>query len=158
MIKLILKLFTNSKDMTRSERGATYVYVAILLPAFIGFIGLGVDIGLWQVTKRDTQIIADASAVAGALETMRFRADPTEADTNQAALAAAIANGYDAGSGLDGIVINDPPVVGPYAGVGGTVEVIMTREAPIFFSRAPATLPTWKRARNGLAWLTSPYL
>ena len=164
MIKLILKLFTNSKDMTRSERGATFVYVAILLPAFIGFIGLGVDIGLWQVTKRDTQIIADASAVAGALETMRFRADPDEADTNQAALAAAIANGYEAGSGLDGIVINDPPAAGPYAGTVGTVEVIMTRQAPIFFSTLFRTEPVFVRSRavaasgqgDACIWALSP--
>ncbi len=164
MIKLILKLFTNSKDMTRCERGATFVYVAILLPAFIGFIGLGVDVGLWQVTKRDTQIIADASAVAGALEVMRFQVDPTEADTNQAALTAAIANGYDAAGGLDGIVINDPPVSGPYAGVGGTVEVIMTRQAPIFFSSLFRTEPVLVRSRavaasgtgDGCIWALSP--
>ena len=165
MIKLILKLFTNSRDMTRSERGATYVYVAILLPAFIGFIGLGVDIGLWQVTKRDTQIIADASAVAGALEVMRFQTDPDEANTNQAALAAAIANGYDAGSGLDGIEINDPPVSGPYVGADGKVEVIMTREAPIFFSSLFRTAPVFVRSRavaasgtggNACIWALSP--
>lgn len=165
MIKLIMKLFTNSRDMTRSERGATYVYVAILLPAFIGFIGLGVDIGLWQVTKRDTQIIADASAVAGALEVMRFQTDPDEADTNQAALAAAIANGYDAASGLDGIEINDPPVAGPYVGVSGKVEVIMTRQAPIFFSSLFRTEPVFVRSRavaasgtggNACIWALSP--
>ena len=164
MLKLILKLFTNSKDMTRCERGATYVYVAILLPAFIGFMGLAVDVGLWQVTKRDTQIIADASAVAGALEVMRFQVDPDEADTNQAALTAAIANGYDAAGGLDGILINDPPTAGPYTGVGGTVEVIMTRSAPIFFSSLFRTEPVLVRSRavarsgtgDGCIWALSP--
>ena len=166
MLKLILKLFTNSKEMTRNERGATYVYVAILLPAFIGFMGLAVDVGLWQVTKRDTQIIADASAVAGALEVMRFNADPDPdaADTNQAALTAAIANGYDAGGGLDGIEINDPPVAGPYAGAGGVVEVIMTRQAPIFFSSLFREAPVFVRSRavarsgtgDGCIWALSP--
>lgn len=164
MIKMIWKLFTHSKDMTRSERGATYVYVAILLPAFIGFIGLGVDVGLWQVTKRDTQIIADASAVAGALEVMRFQADPIGADTNQAALTAATANGYDAAGGLDTIQINDPPVTGPYTGVDSTVEVIMTRSAPIFFSSLFRTTPVLVRSRavaasgtgDGCIWALNP--
>ncbi len=147
MIRYLRIILGLSKRLASDKRGAAYVYVAILLPAFLGFVGMGIDVGLWQVTKRDTQIIADAAAVAGALEGMRFTDIDGDPEPNTAALTAAALNGLDTAGSADGIIVNIPPTFGPMTGVAGAVEVIIDREAPMFLSLLFKTTATIVRSR-----------
>lgn len=49
-----------------SERGAAIVFVAVSLPALLGFLALGIDLGMLFVARTDAQRAADAAALAGA--------------------------------------------------------------------------------------------
>lgn len=49
-----------------NERGATMLFIALLLLALVGLMGIAVDVGLWLNTRSEAQRVADASALAGA--------------------------------------------------------------------------------------------
>lgn len=51
-----------------SESGQTLVLAALCLTILVGMLGLGVDAGVLRFQKRRMQMLADASAMAGALE------------------------------------------------------------------------------------------
>jgi uncharacterized membrane protein len=59
------KLFNISANL-KSDRGATAVYVAIMLVVFIGMAALAVDVGYLMVARNESQNAADAAALAGA--------------------------------------------------------------------------------------------
>jgi Flp pilus assembly protein TadG len=52
----------------RDRRGVVAIAVAVLLPVLIGFVGLGVEVGLWFAIQRQNQSAADAAAISAALE------------------------------------------------------------------------------------------
>ena len=52
----------------RAERGAAALYVALVLPVFVGAGGLAVDVAGWYATKRTMQTGVDAAAYAAALD------------------------------------------------------------------------------------------
>jgi len=116
--------------LLRDTQGAAVLYTAILLPALAGFIGLGVDVALWHVTKRQTQAMVDAAAIGAALEILRV---PDSADVRASALENAVANGYTAAVGSQ-IIVNNPPTSGSHTGKHDAVEVIIRVPAPQLLS------------------------
>lgn len=52
----------------RDERGVIAVMFALMLPILLGAVVLGVEIGNWYYVHRQLQTIADAAAIAGAIE------------------------------------------------------------------------------------------
>ena len=90
------------REILRARDGAVLVYLALAMPVMVGVIGLSVDVAGWQAQKRQLQTIADAAAVAGALERLR---SGTAASVEPAALIDAQRNGYNAS--LDTIVVNE---------------------------------------------------
>ena len=116
--------------LPRDVAGGVLIYTAFAAPVMIGFTGLAVDGGVWYAEKRSVQSIADAAAVAGALELRRSGA----AAVQQAAVADAATNGYDPGAG-DTIAIYNPPISGPSVGDAEAVEVVVRRPAPLFFAK-----------------------
>lgn len=139
----IVSFLKLTKKLQRDLRGGVIVYTAILLPALVGFVGLGVDVALWHVTKRQTQTIADAAAIGGALEYMRVETSP---NVTGAAMEDAVRNGYDAGSG-DQITINNPPLAGSHMGDAGAVEVVVRVRSPRFLSSVIDNEERWISSR-----------
>jgi Flp pilus assembly protein TadG len=45
------------------KRGATVVFVALASTVLIGFVGLGVEAGMWYAVKRQDQSAAEAAAI-----------------------------------------------------------------------------------------------
>ena len=121
---------TRLAALPRDVAGGVLIYTAFAAPVMIGFTGLAVDGGVWYAEKRGVQSIADAAAVAGALELRRSGAGAVQ----QAAVADAATNGYDPGAG-DTIAVYNPPISGPSAGDAGVVEVVVRRPAPLFFAK-----------------------
>jgi hypothetical protein len=115
--------------LPRDVAGGVLIYTAFAAPVMIGFTGLAVDGGVWYAEKRDVQSIADTAAVAGALELRRSGAGAVQ----QAAVSDATTNGYDSATG-DTILVYNPPISGPRAGDTAAVEVVVRREAPLFFA------------------------
>lgn len=80
------------EKMKSTQRGAIMVFFAILVPLFLGAIGLAVDAGFLYMQKAKLQDVADATALAGA----GHLNDGNDRDGNvaSAVIAFAGANGY----------------------------------------------------------------
>ena len=114
-----------------SEHGAAAVYVALVLPVFVGAGGLAVDVAGWYAAKRTMQSGVDAAAYAAALDLARQGLDqaPDLASMQAVADDAAGRNGI-----MTAVTLNVPPLSGPAAGDPQSVEVIATQPAPVYFT------------------------
>jgi hypothetical protein len=110
--------------------GAIAIMTALSLPVVVGFIGMGVEAGLWFHAKRDLQTAADSAAVAAAYEVARGYPNAIVIQTGGSAAAN---NGYD-GSKNDTITINSPPTTGDFNGNNEAVQAIMTRNLTLLFT------------------------
>jgi len=124
------RLWAKLRDFSAAQGGAIAIIMALSLPVVIGFLGLGVEVGLWFHAKRGLQSAADAAAISGAYE--RLAGGSTNV-ARSAAEQAAATNGYD-GSIADSMVINIPPASGEFTGNSNAVEVIASRELQLLFS------------------------
>ena len=77
--------------LKNKQRGAIMVFFAILVPLFLGAIGLAVDAGFLYMQKAKLQDVADATALAGA---GHLNDENREAQVENAVIAFAGANGY----------------------------------------------------------------
>ena len=131
MRRLLSRVSAPLAAFARAEGGAAAIYVAIVLPAFIGAGGLAVDVASWYSTQRTMQSGADAAAYAAALERARQGLD-------QAPDLAAMQAVADDAAGRNGVgttvTLNVPPLSGPAAGDPQSVEVIVTEPAPVYFT------------------------
>lgn len=77
---------TRLLQLTGDSRGMGLVGFSLAAPMMVGAAGIGVEVGLWYVQKRDLQVAADAGAVAAAYELARGNTGKiTEVATVQAA-------------------------------------------------------------------------
>ena len=111
----------------RDQRGVSAIIFALILPVLFGFVGVGVEIGLWYSSKRNLQAAADAGAMAGA---MVLYQGGTWATAQAAASAFAVHNGAVAAN----VTPNNPPTSGAYTADAGAVEVLVTESQPLLFS------------------------
>jgi Putative Flp pilus-assembly TadE/G-like len=141
--KLLSRVSAPLALLARADGGAAAVYVAIVIPAFVGAGGLAVDIASWYVSKRTMQSGADAAAFAAALELARQGLDQDPDLTAMQAVA-------DDAAGRNGVgttvTLNVPPLSGPAVGDPQSVEVIVTEPAPVHFAgmflNAPPVITT----------------
>ena len=105
----------------QSERGAVAPIVALLLVVLLGFAGLGIEVGLWQLEKRRMQGAADAAASSAAQAIMKGDSE------SQQARAIAATFGYQNGIDDVTVVVNRPPLQGSKAGVADAVEVVIRK-------------------------------
>lgn len=82
------------EKMKSTQRGAIMVFFAILVPLFLGAIGLAVDAGFLYMQKAKLQDVADATALAGAGHLND--GDDRDGHVASAVIAFAGANGYEA--------------------------------------------------------------
>jgi len=124
------RLWAKLRTFRIAEGGAIAIIMALSLPVVIGFLGLGVEVGLWFHAKRGLQSSADAAAISGAYERLAGGATSV---ARSAAVQAAATNGYDGSIG-DTMVVNIPPASGEFTGNSNAVEVIASRELQLLFS------------------------
>jgi hypothetical protein len=129
--KLLSLMSATTTACLRSDRGAAAIYVALVLPAFVGAGGLAVDVASWYATKRMMQTGVDAAAYAAALDLGRQGLDQAPDLSSMQAVAddAAGRNGI-----MTAVTLNVPPLSGPAAGDPQSVEVIATQPAPVYFT------------------------
>jgi Flp pilus assembly protein TadG len=123
--------------MRSDESGQVLVLVALSMTLLMGFMALAIDVGVLFRAKRNVQIVADAAAVAGALD---FQYNQSATSAKAAAQTAATANGVTNGSNGAVVTINTPPADGPNAGSKGFVEAIVTQPNPTVFAATFAAL------------------
>ena len=86
------------------ERGQTFVVVAILLTALLGFLGIVIDIGWYELNLIRVQRAADAAALAGVVYLPGQPVNATTAARNEASK-----NGYThLASGVNVTATQDP--------------------------------------------------
>lgn len=108
------------------QRGQVMVIFALMLPVFIGMLGLGIDAAHMFQSRRSIQSAADLAALAGASQ---LPADPNAA--RAVALDIAAQNGY-----TEGVTVNVP-----FNGDPKKIEVRITDEVGTYFMPALG-LPT----------------
>lgn len=81
------------ETLKNKQRGAIMVFFAILVPLFLGVIGLAVDAGFLYMQKAKLQDVADATALAGAGHLND--GDDRDGHVASAVVAFAGANGYE---------------------------------------------------------------
>jgi hypothetical protein len=112
------------RRLWHEQSGSTLALFAFALPAMLGISAIGVETGLWYVSKRAIQTQADAGALGGAFAKVWGL---TDAEAKAAALREAQRNGYDGGA-TETIDRNIPPLSGPYAGEESAFEVMIFRQ------------------------------
>ena len=114
---------------------------ALSMPLLMGGAGLVAETSFDYFQKNHLQAAADAAAYAGALED---RAGSSAATIAAAANAQATSNGWSSSSGS--ITVNSPPASGANL-TPNAVEVLLTMNAPRFFSAVFSSQPITVRAR-----------
>ena len=116
--------------LREDESGQSLVFTALCMTVLLAFMGLAIDAGLLFRARRNTQMAADAAAIAAALD-YKYNGSTTSAQT--AGQTAATANGITNGTGGATVTINIPPKYGPYAGDSGFVEATVVDPSPTTF-------------------------
>jgi hypothetical protein len=130
---------------TSRRSGAVAPLVALLMVVLCVCISIVLEEGMMLSESRHAQAVADASAMAGACVLFQnYRTDATpgiDSGSTAAALQIAHDNGYlnDASGNnpnpnTTSVVVNNPPLSGPYTGVANYVEVIVTYNQGRYFS------------------------
>ncbi len=134
----------------RERRGAVALLIALALPTMIGFVGLGVETGLWYAVKGQNQSATDNAALSAAME---LGNSPVCANYSKLATYAAQQDGFTPTSPattfdsicLQGttatpvsnctsttdasyICVNNPPTSGSQQGNIAAVEVILSQQ------------------------------
>ena len=142
----------------RVRRGVVAVFVALCLVSLIGVAAISLDGGLLYLEQRRAQAGADAAAMAAACDL--FKNYPTNSGTDpsgtaaKAALDCASGNGYSNDGTTSVVTVNIPPKSGPYTGLNGYAEILLTYNMPRGFSGIFGTgpLPIKVRAVSRGAW------
>lgn len=120
----------NLRRLHSDRKGAMAIVLAMVLPALAGFMSLGVETGLWFAQRRQLQTVADAAALAGAYEVKNGRTTYIASS----ATADAARNSFTA-SGTSTLTVNHPPSSGTYSGNSQAVEVVVSAEPTLLFSK-----------------------
>lgn len=114
--------------LIKDTTGTVAVLVALVLPLFIGGLGLGTEVGYWRLTQAKLQNAADMAAHAAAAELRGGRTGGLTA----AAEEAAEETGYLASRGT--LIVDWPPRAGAFAADPAAVEVRLEERLPRIFS------------------------
>lgn len=116
----------------KSQKGQAIILLAFAIIGLVGFGALAIDGGRALSDKRHAQNAADTAALAAALDIIHG-GDSTSVINS--ARERALSNGYDDGSTLQDVIVNRPPVSGPYAGNNEYVQVIIRSTIQTTFAR-----------------------
>lgn len=131
-----------SVGFARSRRGSISAVVGLSAPLLIGFLGVAVDIAMWEGSQVGAQAAADQAALAAGLAVSRGGNAANEAR------AVAASFGFVHNQGGVVVTVNQPPTQGTFKTNGQAVEVLVTKpEGPYFSAAFRPTAPT-VRARS----------
>lgn len=128
---------------TSDKRGASVVMTALMLPVILGFVGLGLDVGMWYTTKRDMQAATDSAAISAALT---YIASHNVQGAKAIATDDAVRNGFNDDTGS--IEINLADIDDDEEEIEEkTAEVIITEPQRLYFSSVLMSEPIQIRTR-----------
>ncbi len=127
--RLVAYMKKKSRNICFDKRGVSAVLTALIMPVIIGFLGLGIDVGMWYSKKRNLQSAVDSAAISAALT---YAAKHNVSLAEELAKGDAIRNGFNSAAGV--ATVNIPPVSGPNTASADAAEVILLEPQPLFFS------------------------
>ena len=116
------------------QRGQAAVFFVLCLVGIVGVAGMLIDGGMASATRRQAQAAADTAALAAA------QAMSVGSSGSTAATSIAATNGFTStitscsGATAPGVIVNTPPMSGPFVGDVGYVEVTAQRAMHTAFS------------------------
>jgi Flp pilus assembly protein TadG len=113
----------------RSREGNIAIISTLMIPAIIGFCGLGAETAYWYYRQRDLQGAADIAAYDG---TLVLRGGGSSTAVTTTATADAATNGWRSPSGT--ITVNTPPTSGSHQN-SRSVMVTLTENETRYFSQ-----------------------
>jgi hypothetical protein len=133
------------------RHGMVAVQVTLTLTALLSVTALAVDGGILLAERRHAQAVADAAALAGAIDLFTHYPYNNGYDTSGTAKASALttaaANGYSNDGVTSIVTVNIPPQSGYFVGDPGYVEVIVQYNQPRGFSNLFGSGPVPVKAR-----------
>lgn len=113
----------NGTRLAADRRGATAAIFAIAMPVLVGMGALAIDVGIWNVQKRQAQGAADQAAFSAAVAA---KAGNTSANAEMNARAITAGMGFVHGENGVAVTVTNPPAAGQFAGKSGYWEVTVT--------------------------------
>lgn len=121
--------------LSHDQSGASAVILGLVMMAMMGFVGLGVEVSLHYMERREIQSATDSAALSGAYLIYKTDADE-DPSTDAVRLASrndASRNGY-ANGGEIAVDVQYPPTAGPQAGNSNAVRVVTTKTSTGLFA------------------------
>jgi Flp pilus assembly protein TadG len=150
------------RRLSRDRSGATAIMMAVMSTVLLGFAGAGIDIAMWETTKRHMQGAAD-QAVYSAVVTANAGSGGASCATGVAVGRACISGkavtaqmGFvDRQNGVT-VAVNNPPTQGNYTTNTGAWEVIISQPqqmwlANVFLSSQPTATARAVAMQSGSA-------
>jgi Flp pilus assembly protein TadG len=120
--------------LVRDRRGGTAILTALMMTTMLGFVGLGVDAGLWLHLRQSTQAIADSAATAAVMsDSSGGGGGRGDASGSAQAEALAMAAAHGLIDGENGVAITSGWRKARDAAV---FDVTIRRPTPLLFARA----------------------
>ncbi|MEQ1499540.1 MAG: pilus assembly protein TadG-related protein [Novosphingobium sp.] len=128
------------RRMIADKAGVSFATMALMLPLMVGFVGLAIDVGVWQVEKRAIQGAADRAAYSAATSALAGASKAQATTEGKATMASA---GFAHGAASVNVTVNNPASTGTYSTDPTSWEVIVSKPqrlyfAGIFLSSAPS--------------------
>jgi Flp pilus assembly protein TadG len=137
------------KRFRRDEAGSYLIITGLMMPALIGFAGLGTEAGLLYQKHRTMQSAADSAAVSAATALFVESNNPSLASVLLAqANAVTSPFGFPNGSNGATVTVNQPPTSGPHIASVGAVEVVISQTQKRLFSAIWSSEPVTVTARS----------
>ncbi|MBI9047151.1 MAG: Tad domain-containing protein [Anaerolineaceae bacterium] len=132
---------TGEIKFKKEERGQVLIIMVLASVMLLAFTGLAIDGSMLLTEKRQSQNMADLSAISAARAIC-------EGENANSAIQNIALNNYGSLDFMDNISVNQPPISGPYTGLADYIEVVITTEmAPGLISSVYGdTLRTTSRA------------
>lgn len=154
------------RNAARDERGQVLVLVVLCMTALVGFLALAMDVGQILYARRQLQTLADAAALAGALEIKQCAGNANCSAMQLAVKSAVTENGLSSytflsqcagnpGSGFTVMLNNGPCSQGakdPYQGNAAYVEALVAKNQDTMFGKllGVSFVPLVARAESSL--------
>ena len=124
------------------QAGQALYLTAASLVVLMGFLGLGIDMGMLRYQKRIQQTAADAAAIAGA-EEIPYSSSGIPSAAQQAAADNGFSGAINTGCpppaitslGTITVTVNNPPCSGPHVGDSNYVEAYVSELQPTYFMK-----------------------
>lgn len=145
-------MMRTQRASVRRRRAKVAVFVALCLSGMVGVAAIALDGGVLLDDQHQLQAVADAAAMAAAIDlyanySTNQGTDPA-GTAAQSAQTTAVTNGYGNGTNGTTVTVNIPPKSGAFSGHAGYAEVIIQYNQSRYFSSlfAPEAIAVVARA------------